>query len=310
MILFKYVSNPDFILEDSYIRATQLSALNDPFEANYDKEGLIELVREFDDMSGEEIITHIEENKHKIGVICFSEAKDNLLMWAHYANEHKGALIGFSLYGGSLVSTENLTKENIFSQYAMFKGQCLPVKYRKQPLYKIDAFDRDYSNVCVEGGDRIIFEIFQQKSDEWIYEKEHRITLKLEHADKVTLDKVTLDNTKLLTTKSLLEEDMSKYIEQDKKDKSKWHIFLERIEDRCNRMVYGSLLANLAKDNPNILYLFKLSSSSICSVSYGHKGDMNNIKYYTFPNQTGFFESFKTTTDKKNYTITFCPLQN
>ena len=40
MMLFKYVSNPDFILEDGYIRATQLSALNDPFEANYDKKGL------------------------------------------------------------------------------------------------------------------------------------------------------------------------------------------------------------------------------------------------------------------------------
>ena len=191
MMLFKYVSNPDFILEDGYIRATQLSALNDPFEANYDKKGLRELAKHFDDMSGKEIIDYIEKHKYKIGVICFSETKDNLLMWAHYANEHKGALIGFSISSETIF--ENLISphdSSFFMDYCMYLGKCLPIKYRKQPLYKIDKFDRDYSNVCVEREDRILFEIFQQKSDEWIYEKEHRITLRLEQADKVILDDI------------------------------------------------------------------------------------------------------------------------
>jgi Ca2+-binding EF-hand superfamily protein len=75
MRLYKYVANPENILKDGYIRATQLSALNDPFEANYSKEGLKELIREFDYTSkGEEFINYIEENKHKVGVISFTDS--------------------------------------------------------------------------------------------------------------------------------------------------------------------------------------------------------------------------------------------
>lgn len=310
-MLFKYVSNPDFILKDGYIRATQLSALNDPFEATYDKKGLKELARHFDDISGKKIIAYIEEHKHKIGVICFSETKDNLLMWAHYANEHKGALIGFFISTGTMF--ENLIKpinSSSFMEFGMFTGQCLPIKYRKQPLYKIDKFDRDYSNVTAEGEDRILFEIFQHKSDEWIYEKEHRITLKLEQADKVILDDVTrYKNIKwvndMLNNKSMLEIDMNKCLEKDINDENKLHIFLERIEDKINRSVYGQLLADLAKNNPNIIYLFKLSNSSICSIAYGNKRDIGNIINYDFPQKIGCFERFTTKIDTNHYTLKF-----
>ena len=309
-MLFKYVSNPDFILEDGYIRATQLSALNDPFEANYDKKGLRELAKHFDDMSGKEIIDYIEKHKYKIGVICFSETKDNLLMWAHYANEHKGALIGFSVSNETIFENLISPHDSSFMDYCMYLGKCLPIKYRKQPLYKIDKFDRDYSNVCVEKEDRILFEIFQHKSDEWIYEKEHRITLRLEQADKVILDDINkYKNIKwvndMLNNKSLPEEDIAKYLEKDKNDENKLHIFLERIEDKINRMVYGSLLADLAKDNPSILYLFKVSSSSICSIAYGNKRELTSIKNYDFPQKTGYFERFKTKIDTNHYTLKF-----
>jgi hypothetical protein len=43
------------------------------------------------------------------------------------------------------------------------------------------------------------FEIFQQKSDEWIYEKEHRVTLRLDQADKVIVNDIhRLKNTFVL----------------------------------------------------------------------------------------------------------------
>lgn len=67
MLLFKYVSNLDYILNDGYIRATQLSALNDPFEANYDKDGLKKLVKELEDFNDFDMIDYIEKEKHKIG---------------------------------------------------------------------------------------------------------------------------------------------------------------------------------------------------------------------------------------------------
>ena len=73
------MSSPNYLLKDGYIRATQIAALNDPFEASYCEEGLRELSSHFEIYEeGEKLVAHINENKHKIGVISFSEAKDNL----------------------------------------------------------------------------------------------------------------------------------------------------------------------------------------------------------------------------------------
>lgn len=306
MYLFKYVSNPDFILEDGYIRATQLSALNDPFEAIYDENRLNELSSYFEGTeTGEELTSYINKNKEKIGIISFSESKDNLLMWSHYANNHKGALIG--------IIRQTIHKEQIFENLFVpdyntllgcenfFDGRYMPVKYRKQLLYKIDNFDRDYSNIAGEGADRILYEIFQQKSDEWIYEKEHRIILKLEQADKVILDnsKGTYSNIDWMNKLK-----KRKYCTSNRKSKL-ISIYLNKINDEVDRQVTGNMLADLAKNNPNNIYLFKLNTSSICSISYGHKTNEENIYNYEYPNRTGRFDIFTTEIDKNNDIIKF-----
>ncbi len=314
MILFKYVSNPNFILDDGYIRATQLSALNDPFEANYSKKALKKLTKEFNcELDEKELLKYIEENKHKVGVISFTEAKDDLLMWAHYANEHKGALIGFSFYIDFFKKLFRFTETAFDKPFDYYDGTCHPVIYRKQPMYKIDMFDRDYSNISVEGEDRLLFEIFLQKSDEWIYEKEHRIILKLSQADKVILD--DFDKYKSIPSiDDILNNDLSEKpkveFESCKKNNgdkyTKLHIFLEDIECEEDRSIIGNSLANLAKNNPEILYLFKVDSSSICSLTYGIKSSEETINNkYLYPRETGYFERYKTILNKKAYTLKF-----
>ena len=318
MHLYKYVSNPNFILNDGYIRATQLSALNDPFEATYSKKALKKLTKEFNnELDEREIIKYIEENKHKVGVISFTEAKDDLLMWAHYANEHKGVLIGFSFYTVFFKKLFRFTETALDKPFDYYDGKCHAIIYRKQQMYKIDMFDRDYSNISVEGEDRLLFEIFLQKSDEWIYEKEHRIILKLSQADKVILDDFDkykdipfIDN---MLNNDILEKPKIEF-ESCKKDNGdeckKLHIFLEDIESEEDRSVYGNLLASLAEDNSEIVYLFKIDSSSICSLTYGTKSskEIRNNKYL-YPKQTGHFERYNTRLNKKNYTLKFQEIQ-
>lgn len=121
MSIFKYVSFDvlDYIL-DGTIRFTQPSAFNDPFEM------LPELYIDEDMRSGQIkcdldilsqaripnparlspsfrdehchdfiarcLIKHLNE---KIGISCFSKNSNNLLMWAHYADQYKGAVIEF-----------------------------------------------------------------------------------------------------------------------------------------------------------------------------------------------------------------------
>lgn len=306
MKLFKYVSNPDYILEEGYIRATQLSALNDPFEANYSKNGLKQLSREF---TNEVDIEYIEEYKHKVGVISFSESKDDLLMWAHYANEHKGALISFYFSNESCRSNVFVSSNtSILGNYNCFDGKCLPVTYRKQPIYEIDPFDRDYSNIDGEGTDRILFEIFQQKSNEWIYEKEHRITLKLDQADRVIIKNFEQYENEIWFKNIFVENIFGKAKEDFFRfEDNTLYVYLENLTEDMDRDVYGNILANLAKENPNILYLFKLSNLSIhtWSVVYEIKTAKENIKNYSNNSMISGFEKYQAIVYNKNYTLRF-----
>jgi hypothetical protein len=304
MLLFKYVSNLEYILNDGYIRATQLSALNDPFEANYDYKGLEQLTHEFDSFKVSEVINYIEENKHRIGVISFSESKDNLLMWAHYADNHKGGLIGFYFFENSIISDLFILK-NFFGR-SIFDGKCISVKYRKQPLYKIDTFDRDYSDIDAEGYDRLLYEIFQQKSDEWIYEKEHRIILKLEQAHRIIIDNEDIEKygyksvywfNNLLTNNSIIENNFIEFID------NKLYVYLERLEDESDRITFGNLFSSLAKHNPNMIFLFKISTSSIHMIAHGHRDQ--NIKEYEIKDKYIYFKMLKAVIDKSNYTLGF-----
>jgi len=54
----------------------------------------------FQNMRDPEYLADFHERKHKanneaIGVFCMSTQRDNILMWSHYANSHKGFVAGF-----------------------------------------------------------------------------------------------------------------------------------------------------------------------------------------------------------------------
>jgi len=303
------MAQPNLLLKEGYIRATQLSALNDPFEALYCKKNLNELSASFEYCAtGKELLDYIEKNKNKVGIISMTEEKDNLLMWAHYANEHKGAVFGIHTeMSGDISMFENLFNLMINSttcptyKTKIFRGKCLPVIYRKQPRYRVDKFDFDYSNIEVEGADRLLFEIFQQKSDEWIYEKEHRITLRLEQADKVLINDIEKMN------KNVQKEIKSLDCCSKKKENGKdvYTIYLNKIVDTVDREYYAESLAELAK-NPDNLYLFKLDSSAICTVLLGHRTNIEDINLdSTYPRKTGYFEIWETKVDESFYTLQF-----
>ena len=299
--LYKFVSNHDYILKDGYIRATQLSALNDPFEAVYCKDSLIRLSKEFEyDYLID--INQIEVDKHKIGVISFTESKDNLLMWAHYANEYKGSLIGISKSGYVMGSIfKNLFPFYNSSLIPIFEGKLEPVTYRKQPMYKIDMFDRDYSNISITGENQILYEIFQQKSEEWIYEKEHRIILRLEQADKIVLE--DLEDEELDKLKEIFIEDES--IIEKNTERNQTIFYLNKIEDEDERSILASLLTKYSK-NPNNLYLFKLCPHSICSLIFGQNAKSFDFNSYVEKwNSRGYFDVYKSRINKSTYTLDF-----
>lgn len=303
------MNSPHFLLKDGYIRATQLSALNDPFEASYCQNSLNELSSYFEYCDqGDALLKYIEDTKNKIGVISFTEANDNLLMWSHYANEHKGALVGFnfadpnSRFYSSIIAKlfiPPIDSTCLDESWELFNGQCRPIMYRKQPRFRGDKFDYDYSNISAEGGDRILFEIFQQKSDEWIYEKEHRVTLKLTQADKVRV----FDIDKIANKYLLSSIKKSPYVQfKERKGIISYDIYLNQINDPFERYSFASALANLSC-NPNNIYLFKISLTAK-SIYYGYRSQLNfNTENYKCVSDKT--EIYKTNLSEDYYTVAF-----
>jgi hypothetical protein len=127
------------------LKIAQLDDLNDPFEFRS-----VNLCNRVHAMAFEGIeqigsIGYLAEAARKFGVLCFSEKKDDLLQWAHYADHHKGICLGFD------IGTE---------------GKFGQVKYvtKRTPFPKRMLRDVEF-----------MWKLLSTKSAHWEYEKEWRV---------------------------------------------------------------------------------------------------------------------------------------
>jgi hypothetical protein len=97
-----------------------------------------------------------------LGLICFTTQRDNLLMWSHYADGHKGVVIGFD------------SDHPFFQIPPGFR----PVEYSKDQ--SDERFHWDFSlNPGDEGYDAMSETFVVTKSRHWCYEDEKRMLIEL-----------------------------------------------------------------------------------------------------------------------------------
>lgn len=96
--------------------------------------------------------------KADIGVLCLSRKHNQMLMWAHYAKNHEGFVVGFKI--PSDVSASAVIEEKAYEYLPSS-----PVKYRKQRPC-LDLTEEPKLN---------IEKVFLTKSNDWGYEKEERV---------------------------------------------------------------------------------------------------------------------------------------
>lgn len=89
----------------------------------------------------------IEDKRDKLGILCLTQDKENLLMWAHYADEHKGVCLEF----------------DIMKDLHTF---CFPKK--------VDYSD-DYLEIDFFNNPSSVTDVIFHKSKVWEYEKEYRV---------------------------------------------------------------------------------------------------------------------------------------
>lgn len=179
--LYKYRSNdPDRlrnIVEGDRIYFSPPSKINDPFDCHvkFDNSGTKrEWKKKFerlmkDRLPGVNYQTRkimaaqwVREGRHKrlenfddtermdeIGIFSMAEHPDNLLMWAHYASDHKGVCLQYSAKSDC----------DVF-------GKAVPITY--------SAVYPQHRYVEVEVRD-VILDYLETKSEHWSYEKEWRL---------------------------------------------------------------------------------------------------------------------------------------
>lgn len=184
MILYKYyspTSNSFKSISNRGLYCNHSETMNDPFEClasvkrSYNS-SQIQIFREYIEASNEEWILNLSKrtdkelseflNDYRIRSInryafcSLTETPDNILMWSHYSNAHKGFVIGIEFEDELLNSNHHFQKVNYSDE--------------------LKAFDIDiYSRLLVgEGGDELmnyIFKDYSIKAKCWEYENEWRI---------------------------------------------------------------------------------------------------------------------------------------
>jgi hypothetical protein len=133
-------------LRNRRLKIAQFDDLNDPFELKSVNLCNPEHALAFDGTEGSE--GYKAEMARRFGVLCFSEAKNDLLQWAHYADRHKGMCLGFDVSGGM--------------------GKFGRVKYKTHRILFPEKLDEPFS-----------WKLLSTKSKVWAYEKERRVFVEL-----------------------------------------------------------------------------------------------------------------------------------
>lgn len=205
-LLYKYMClRSDFFLEPK-IRATPIVDLNDPYEGRFNatqitnankhyhehgkKLGLFVSDMQADDVS--EMMMNLSSDMHDVGIISLSEENNELLMWAHYADEHKGMVIEFDFekpfFMDSIKEVSGRKSRFGLSSLGDFFEFPENVLYEKlMPVFskREDILNEDNKEFYLK---KLYKNILFTKSISWQYEKEKRSVVQLQNADEMIFD--------------------------------------------------------------------------------------------------------------------------
>lgn len=173
--------------DDPLLRLTPPLELNDPFDSKPTKEGIGKKIKFLLDEASENGNSHtdtlnlksiyekdLRNGLNEFGVISLTEDPYNLVMWSHYAAQHKGIVISVRCNSSTFEYHDTLTEKCGIS---------------KKVPQRVTYTDR---RPGFEMPEETIYEYFEQnffshfamsKSNDWSYEKEHRYLIRLSEAD-------------------------------------------------------------------------------------------------------------------------------
>lgn len=186
--LYKYYSNLDLVdFTNPSFKLASAHTLNDPFEKILAQELLdfCEKLMDKEDRSyrmfkrilgdGASIKDSYDTLLKQCGVVSLSETQHNLLMWAHYANQHQGICIGYNT---------NVFENVIFPDFLKLPLIDNPIKINYDSKKTFDyKYELNFENLN-SFMKSVLTKVLTTKGDDWIYEKEHRLIIPMNIADR------------------------------------------------------------------------------------------------------------------------------
>jgi hypothetical protein len=86
----------------------------------------------------------VDQISEKIGIVCLTEKNDNILMWSHYAEQHRGLVIGFD----SNKLSDKIFRVNYGKKRAEIKYGELNAIENVLPLLLRKSIDWQYEDEC------------------------------------------------------------------------------------------------------------------------------------------------------------------
>lgn len=316
--LYKYYSMnfdvPSY-LKDPTIRLSQLHLLNDPFEGMLPDDLLKKIVPILHkEMYPEEpssistrrnIILSLRQTINEFGVASVSETHRNLLMWAHYASEHKGICIG---YNPKMLEDKNESYKNHTGGDISFELK--KINYDTVPFDSSHIDEVSSEDVVSDASFESIGErAITTKSDAWLYEKEHRYIANISFCDQIVI----------LRKKENLAGYMRKAIESAITQKTYDVIYEDNKVILKSTRSTEQIINNLVKENcpvisalipsKDVLFLVGIKKEDIKTIYLGSRfdykkrleivdliesnTDLQHIKIFQYETSTNRYELFE-----------------
>jgi len=145
----------------------------------------------------------IKKMMNTFGIYCLSEVNDEILMWSHYADNHRGFCIGFNSLNESFTPRPNIFKLNYTEEYSDLNDPSLVLEFYEEMYYQNahlpeSEWHEKYVNlmkkVKVIDDWKMACAVMTDKSSRWAYEREFRLisrssglkTFKPEHMESIT----------------------------------------------------------------------------------------------------------------------------
>ncbi|MFR9700935.1 DUF2971 domain-containing protein [Aeromonas sanarellii] len=263
------------------IKLSNSQLLNDPFESIASEEicgSLIKIATE----SGIKISFPLSETSQTVndfimfnGIVSFSETQRNLLMWAHYANQHTGMCVGFD--------------SMLFNDIPDEPRLNVDITIRTPAKINYDNY-RDLENGLVTSNPlrEAITHHLLKKSNDWLFEKEHRSIIPMHNSDSFVLS--GNPNSKIFlqgkTTNTILSDMIKLYLIENKIKKIDENTF-EFIKDAMELLEYSifagsrnvSMLKNINEKYIKSIYFGCRSSSEKIESAYNNIKNNDNFKH-------------------------------